>query len=155
MLDLLKVTWPGVVAVGVLAQQIPQGIIGWVNAGAIATIVAGIFVVARYRAALEASEKSATAVVRERDAEHERAERLQGDIAERDVELAKVKAELESRPDLEAHQRLLERMLERSESHAASGQRRDELLVATLTAVSSSLDLIRIAVVPPERALDD
>lgn len=158
MLGLFKVTWPALGTSCVLAhefvvQNVPQGILGWVNLAAIATIVAGIFVVARYRAALEASDKAGSAISRERDAEHERAERLQGDVSSWDVQIAQIQAELDGRPDLEAHQRLLERMLERSESHAASAQRRDELLVANLTELTLTLKEIRTAVVPPDRPI--
>jgi hypothetical protein len=67
-----------------------------VNFVAMAVIIAGVFVVARYKAALEASQAAAGAWKEERDATVSHLERVERD----NTDLRATKAALEQRPDL-------------------------------------------------------
>jgi hypothetical protein len=84
---------------------------------ALAVLVAGVFVVARYRAALGATDASAKAWHEERDAALSRAERLAADLVIERAETASLKA----RPDMDAVVVLLEtqeKMLAQAEENA-------------------------------------
>jgi hypothetical protein len=84
---------------------------------ALAVLVAGVFVVARYRAALSATDAAAQAWHAERDAASSRAERLAADLV---IERAETAA-LRARPDMDAVVGLLEtqeKMLAQAEENA-------------------------------------
>lgn len=74
-----------------------------IDFAALATIFAGVFLVAKYRSALEVSQSAAEAWKLERDAEKAKGERLSFDLAK---ETARVAA-LEQRPDLTKMEGLL------------------------------------------------
>ncbi len=98
-------------------------LLGGISAGdtldftALAVLIAGVFVVARYRAALSATEASAKAWHEEKEAATSRAERLAADLVMERAETAALKA----RPDMDAVVVLLqnqEKMLEVAEENA-------------------------------------
>ncbi len=88
---------------------------------ALAVLVAGVFVVARYRAALGAADASAKAWHEERDASISRAERLAADLVMERAETAALKA----RPDMDAVVRLLE-------AHEDSANKRTDRIIEAI-----------------------
>ena len=98
-----------------------------VDFSALAVIFAGVFIVARYRTALEVSRASAEAWRQERDAAVSHVERLTHDMA---IAAAKITA-LEGKPSLEKMEGLMAKLIEISGQHEQNAQlRKDELVEA-------------------------
>jgi len=104
----------------ILATSTAHSFAQYINLVAIVTIIAGVLVVARYRGALEASDKAGAAAMRERDAERDRSERLQEKLVDIQAKLT----ELEGRPNLDQHAELLASQsdLIRNTSRLVAGQ---------------------------------
>ena len=104
----------------ILATSTAHSFAQYINLVAIVTIIAGVLVVARYRGALEASDKAGAAAMRERDAERDRSERLQEKLVDIQAKLT----ELEARPNLDQHAELLSSQsdLLRNTSRLVAGQ---------------------------------
>lgn len=64
-----------------------------VDIAALATLVAGVFVVARYRATIDTQDKSGDALIRELEAAQSRNERLEKQLAEKNAEWVKFSEE--------------------------------------------------------------
>jgi len=88
---------------------------------ALAVLLAGVFVVARYRAALAAADISARAWHEERDAALSRAERLAAEL----VDVRSENAALKLRPDLDSVTELLR-------NHEMNADRRADRIIAAL-----------------------
>ncbi len=88
---------------------------------ALAVLVAGVFVVARYRAALQATEVAAKAWHDERDASLSRAERLAADLVKERAETAALRA----RPDMDAVVGLLQ-------SHESNADKRTDRIIEAI-----------------------
>ena len=82
--------------VGLVLAENVFNITGALNMAALAVLLAGVFVVARYRAALSAADATAKAWQQERDAALARADRVTEEL----VKAAAENAALKSRPDL-------------------------------------------------------
>lgn len=94
---------------------------------ALAVIFAGVFIVARYRTALEVSQASAEAWKLERDASVAHVERLVQDLT---LATAKIST-LEGRPSLEKMEALMERMIDLAAQHERNAEtRKDEVVSA-------------------------
>ena len=100
-----------------------------VEVAAVATLVAGVFVVARYREALRAKESASEAWREERDAELAKSERLAAELSE---ERAR-RVALEARPDLTKLETSLGQLVDVYKEHERNAERRHQVLVKTLT----------------------
>lgn len=97
-------TWPPLLAAELFALSLTgngvENLNVVLNVAAIVTLVAGFFVVARYKAALDASESSSSSWQSEAEAAERKADRLEVE----NVALTKRIAELESKTDLTLHE---------------------------------------------------
>jgi len=92
---------------------------------AIAAFAAGVFVVARYRGALEASQGTTAAWREERDAEVAKSARLEAELA---TAVAKI-ALLEAQPNLAKVEELLAKIIDVTNLHEENAEQRSSRII--------------------------
>lgn len=149
----IKLFFAPVAAAFVFAWELPAQMQGVLNLASIATIIAGVFTVSRYRSALDAADKAGDALERERDAEFDRAERLQTDV----VTLQAKVVHLEGLPDLRGQeetlkgvQEILSQMADRLTQHDLEMQAAALGSAEVFSEMTRALREIHTAVVPPD-----
>lgn len=108
--------------------SMPQDVQNLLQLAALATLVAGFFVVARYRAALDATKDAATAWREERDAAYSKAARLEAE----NLDLSTKVGILEGR-DATA-------MLAALKSHSETSTTENSQIIQALGAIQKSLE---------------